>query len=188
MSRVEAVASTRGIGGGAQPVVVAKVTQKDVPVDIDAVGNVEASATIAVRTQITGTLVSMSFNEGDFVKKGSLLFTIDRRPLEAALQQAEANLVRDQALINQAEAQLARDASNAEYQTVNAKRQAELVERGILDRNSGDQARAQADATALAVTADRAAVESARAEAKPPIASSVTTASEPPAIITSASP
>jgi multidrug efflux system membrane fusion protein len=153
-----------GIGGGAQPVVVAKASQKDVPVDIDAVGNVEASATIAVRTQITGTLESMGFHEGDFVKKGSLLFTIDRRPLEAALQQAEANLVRDQALINQAEAQLARDASNAEYQTLNAKRQDELVQRGILDRNSGDQARAQADATALAVKADRAAVESARAE------------------------
>jgi membrane fusion protein, multidrug efflux system len=153
-----------GIGGGAQPVVVAKVSEKDVPVDIDAVGNVEASATIAVRTQITGTLESVGFHEGDFVKKGSLLFTIDRRPLEAALQQAEANRVRDQALINQAEAQLARDASNAEFQTLNAKRQAELVERGILDRNSGDQARSQADATALAVKADRAAVESARAE------------------------
>jgi multidrug efflux system membrane fusion protein len=153
-----------GFGGGAQPVVVAKVSQKDVPVDIDAVGNVEASSTIAVRTQITGTLESMSFHEGDFVKKGSLLFTIDRRPLEAALQQAEANLVRDQALVSQAEAQLARDASSAEYQTLNAQRQTQLVERGLLDRNTGDQARSQADGTTLAVKADRAAVESARAE------------------------
>jgi membrane fusion protein, multidrug efflux system len=84
-----------GFGGGAQPVVVATVSQKDVPVDIDAVGNVEASTTIAVRTQVTGTLESVGFHEGEFVKKGSLLFTIDRRPLEAALQQAEANLVRD---------------------------------------------------------------------------------------------
>jgi multidrug efflux system membrane fusion protein len=153
-----------GFGSGAQPVAVATVSQKDVPVDIDAVGNVEASTTIAVRTQVTGTLESVSFHEGDFVKKGSLLFTIDRRPLEAALQQAEANLVRDQALASQAEAQLARDASNAEYQTLNAKRQAELVQRGIVDRNTGDQARAQADATALAVKADRAALESAHAE------------------------
>ena len=153
-----------GFGGGAQPVVVGKASQKDVPVDIDAVGNVEASTTIAVRTQITGTLETMGFKEGDFVKKGSLLFTIDRRPLEAALQQAEANLVRDQALANQAEAQLARDASNAEYQSVNANRQAQLVEKGLVDRNTGDQARSQADATNLAVKADRAAVESARAE------------------------
>jgi membrane fusion protein, multidrug efflux system len=153
-----------GFGGGAQPVVVAKVSQKDVPVDIDAVGNVEASTTISVRSQVTGTLESVGFHEGDSVKKGALLFTIDRRPLEAALQQAEANLVRDQALINQAEAQLARDGSNAEFQTLNAQRQAELVKRGIVDRNTGDQARTQADATALAVKADRAAVESARAE------------------------
>jgi membrane fusion protein, multidrug efflux system len=153
-----------GFGGGAQPVVVATVSQKDVPVDIDAVGNVEASTTIAVRTQVTGTLESVGFHEGEFVKKGSLLFTIDRRPLEAALQQAEANLVRDQALTNQAEAQVARDASNAEYQTLNAQRQAQLVQRGIVDRNTGDQARSQADATVLAVKADRAAVESARAE------------------------
>jgi multidrug efflux system membrane fusion protein len=153
-----------GFGGGAQPVVVAKVSQKDVPVDIDAVGNVEASTTIAVRTQVTGTLESVGFHEGEFVKKGALLFTIDRRPLEAAVQQAEANLVRDQALISQAEAQLSRDASNAEFQTLNAQRQAQLVQRGIVDRNTGDQARAQADATALAVKADRAAVESARAE------------------------
>jgi membrane fusion protein, multidrug efflux system len=145
-------------------VAVAKVSQKDVPLDIDAVGNVEASATIAVRSQVTGTLESVGFHEGDFVKKGSLLFTIDRRPLEAALQQAEANLVRDQALTNQAEAQVARDASNAEYQTLNAQRQAQLVQRGIVDRNTGDQARSQADATVLAVKADRAAVESARAE------------------------
>ena len=153
-----------GAGGGPQPVVVAKTTQKDVPVDIDAVGNVEASATIAVRTQVTGILESVGFHEGDFVKKGALLFTIDRRPLEAALQQAEANLVRDQALASQAEAQLARDAANAEYQTVNSQRQSQLVERGLVDRNTGDQARSQADETALAVKADRAAVDSARAE------------------------
>jgi len=153
-----------GLSGGAQPVVVAKTTQKDVPVDIEAVGNVEASTTIAVRTQVTGTLESVGFNEGDFVKKGALLFTIDRRPLEAAVQQAEANLVRDQALISQAEAQLARDAADAEYQTLNSQRQAQLVARGIVDRNTGDQARSQADATGLAVKADRAAVDSARAE------------------------
>src|SRR5215470_14269377 len=73
-----------GFGGGAQPVVVAKASTKDVPVDIDAVGNVEASSTIAVRTQVTGTLESVGFKEGDFVRKGSLLFSIDRRPLEAA--------------------------------------------------------------------------------------------------------
>ena len=154
----------RGGRGGAQPVVVATVTQKDVPVDIEAVGNVEAFSTIAVRSQVTGTLERVGFSEGDFVKKGSLLFSIDKRPLEAALLEAQANLVRDRALVNQAEAQLARDTANAEYQSRNADRQAELVGKGILDRNSGDQARTQAETTALTVTADRATVESAKAQ------------------------
>jgi multidrug efflux system membrane fusion protein len=143
---------------------VAKVTQRNVPVEISAVGNVEASTLIAVRSQVTGTLERVGFHEGDFVKKGDMLFTIDRRPLEAALQQAEANLTRDQALLSQAEAQMNRDASSAEYQGLNADRQAQLVSRGIVSKDAGDQARAQADATALAVKADRAAIESAKAQ------------------------
>jgi multidrug efflux system membrane fusion protein len=153
-----------GRGNGPQPVVVAKASQKDVPVEIAAVGNVEASTMIAVRSQVTGNLEQIGFHEGDFVKKGAVLFTIDRRPLEASLQQAEANLVRDQSLVNQAEAQLSRDAANAEYQMVNADRQAQLVAKGIVPKDTGDQARSQADATSLAVKADKAAVDSAKAQ------------------------
>jgi len=147
-------------------VVVASATRKDVPVEISAVGNVEASTTIAVRSQVTGVLQQVGFHEGDFVKKDSVLFTIDPRPLQAALEQSQANLVRDQSLVNQAEAQLARDGSTAEYQNVSAQRQMQLVERGLLAKDAGDQAQSQADATALAVKADRAAVESARAQLK----------------------
>ena len=153
-----------GRGSGAQPVVVAKVTQRDVPIEIAGVGNVEASTMIAVRSQVTGVLEQVAFHEGDSVSKGAVLFTIDRRPLESTLEQAEANLVRDQALVNQADAQLARDASNAEYQNVSAQRQEQLVERGIVAKDAGDQSRAQAEATALAVKADRAAVDSAKAQ------------------------
>src|SRR5690242_2659295 len=98
----------RGGRGGTQPVVVAKVTSKDVPVEISAVGNVEAANLVQVRSQVTGVLEEVGFKEGDFVKKGQMLFSIDRRPLQSALQQAEANLVRDQALLNQAEAQMNR--------------------------------------------------------------------------------
>ena len=83
-----------GRGSGAQPVVVVAATRKDVPVEISAVGNVEASTNIGVRSQVTGVLEEIGFHEGDFVKKGSVLFTIDRRPLEAALEQSRANLVR----------------------------------------------------------------------------------------------
>ena len=121
----------RGGGGGAQPVVTAKVTQKDVPVDIAAVGNVEAYTTISVRSQVTGQLQQAFFHEGDVVKKGDKLFAIDPRPLEAALQQARGQPAsRDQALLNQAEAQLARDAANAEYQQLAAERQAAARRQG----------------------------------------------------------
>src|SRR5437899_348218 len=110
----------RGGDGGAAPIVTAKVVEKDVPVDIAAIGNVEAYATISVRSQVTGVLQDIAFHEGDFVKNGDLLFTLDRRPFEAALAQAVANLTRDKALLAQAEAQLGRDASNAEYQQLAA--------------------------------------------------------------------
>ena len=140
------------------------MSQRDVPIEIAAVGNVEASTMIAVRSQVTGVLEQVGFREGDFVKKGAVLFTIDRRPLESTLEQAEANLVRDEALVNQAEAQLARDASNADYQSVSAQRQEQLVERGIVAKDAGDQAKSQAEAFALAVKADKAAVESAKAQ------------------------
>ena len=108
----------RGDGGGAVPVVTTKVTERDVPVDLAAIGNVEAYTTISVRSQVTGLLQEAPFREGDFVKKGQVLFRIDRRPFEAALQQAEANLVRDQALLSQSEAQLARDCSTTSFETM----------------------------------------------------------------------
>lgn len=154
----------RGGRGGEAPVVTAKVTQKDVPVDISAIGNVEAYATISVRSQVTGQLQQIHFHEGDFVKTGQVLFTLDRRPFEAALAQAEANLNRDKALLAQAEAQLKRDASNAEYQQLSAERQAELKQRGIISRDMAEQVRAQADATHALVEADKASIESARAQ------------------------
>ena len=156
----------RGRGGdsGPAPVVTAKAAERDVPVDLAAIGNVEAYATISVRAQVTGQVQEISFREGDFVKKGEQLFTLDRRPFEAALAQAEANLTRDKALLAQSEAQLSRDAANAEYQQLTAERQAQLNTRGITSKDQADQARAQADATSAIVKADRAAVDSAKAQ------------------------
>ena len=154
----------RGGDGGAAPVVTTKVTEKDVPVDLAAIGNVEAYATISIRSQVTGQLNEVSFREGDLVRQGQLLFTLDRRPFEAALAQAEANLVRDKALLAQAEAQLARDAANAEYQQLTAERQGQLSQRGIISKDMAEQSRSQADATAAVVKADRASIDSARAQ------------------------
>ena len=154
----------RGADSGAAPVVTAKASEKDVPVDLAAIGNVEAYATISVRSQVTGQLQDVSFREGDFVKKDQVLFTLDRRPFEAALAQADANLTRDKALLAQAEAQLGRDAANAEYMQVAAERQTALTERGIVSKDMAQQARSQADATAALVKADKANIESARAQ------------------------
>jgi len=155
----------RGRGdAGAVPVVTTKVAERDVPVDLAAIGNVEAYTTISVRSQVTGVLQEAAFQEGDFVKKGQVLFRIDRRPFEAALQQAQANYVRDQALLNQAEAQLARDGANAEYSQLSAERQASLNKSGIVSKDVVEQSRAAAEAIASTVKADRAAIESARAQ------------------------
>jgi multidrug efflux system membrane fusion protein len=164
-SNQSAAASRRGGDPGAPvPVVTAKVAQKTVPVDIAAIGNVEASTTIVIQSQVTGTLIEVLFNEGDFVKKGQHLFTIDPRPFQAAVEQANANLTRDKALFAQAEAQLNRDAAQAEYTQVLSERNATLVEKGIVSKDVADQARSAADASRATVAADKAAVESARAQ------------------------
>src|SRR5262245_53303493 len=94
----------RGRGGTpAQPVLMAKAVKKNVPVLVEAIGNVEASSTVTVKAQVSGQLTQLHFREGDFVKIGDELVTIDPRPYQALLQQAEANLTRDTALLSQAE-------------------------------------------------------------------------------------
>jgi membrane fusion protein, multidrug efflux system len=86
-----------GRASGEVPVTVAKSAAHDVPVEIGAVGNVQAYSSVSIRSQITGRIVQVHFEEGQEVKKGDMLFTIDPRPFQAALNQAQANLERDQA-------------------------------------------------------------------------------------------
>ncbi|HWC61744.1 MAG TPA: efflux RND transporter periplasmic adaptor subunit [Verrucomicrobiae bacterium] len=83
--------------GPGVPVLVAKSATQDVPVEIHAVGNVQAYSSVSIRSQITGKIVQVHFQEGQEVKKDDLLFTIDPRPFDAALNQARADLERDQA-------------------------------------------------------------------------------------------
>src|SRR5262249_50772900 len=146
------------------PVVTGKVTQKDVPVDIAAIGNVEAYETVSVRSQVTGVVTEVLFREGDFVKANDHLFTIDPRPYQAMLDQAVANLTRDEALLGQAQAQLARDQAQSDYQRVTSERNGELVERGIISKDTAQQSEAAAKAIAATVKADEAAVASAKAQ------------------------
>lgn len=141
-----------GRGGGAQPVpvTVAQVVQKSMPIEIRVIGTAEAYSTVAVRSQITGQLTAVNFREGDDVRQGQVLFSLDRRPLEAALQQAQANLERDRA-----------QAANAESI---AKRYQDLAERGIATREQVDTSRSGAAALSATVEADRAAVENAKVQ------------------------
>ena len=151
----EAVQSTpqpqpgRG-GGAAVPIVTAIAARKPMPITISVIGTAEASSTVAVRAQITGELTSVAFQEGDDVQKGQLLFSLDKRPLEAALKQAEANLARDMA-----------QAANARSQ---AQRYEDLANRGIATKEQLETARTSATALDATVGADRAAVENARVQ------------------------
>src|SRR5208337_2891304 len=130
------------------PVLAAAAVQKDVPVRLTAIGNVEAYSTVDVNSRIGGQLVRVHFKEGHDVNKGDILFTIDPRPYEVALKQAEANLVRDTAQMDNARQQERR------YQ--------ELLKKGYVSQADYDQMRTNADALEATVTADKAAVENAR--------------------------
>ena len=152
----------KGMGGDA-PVTVAVATTKDVPVEIQVIGNVEAYTTISVKAQVTGQLMLSSFNEGDYVKKDDLLFTIDRRPLEAALNQATANEAHDEASLAQAQANQARDSAQAKYTDSQAAAYEQLFRDKVVSRDQADQLRANAEASKQLVAADQAAIESARA-------------------------
>src|SRR5262249_53129441 len=106
-----AQAAGRGANGGGAapvPVAIAKVEQKSMPLDISVIGTAEAYSNVAVHAQVTGQLTSVGFKEGDDVQQGQVLFTLDRRPLEGALAQAEAQLARDTAQANQAKSTAAR--------------------------------------------------------------------------------
>jgi multidrug efflux system membrane fusion protein len=153
----------KGMGCGDVPVTVAKATQRNVPVQIQVIGNVEAYSTISVKAQVTGQLEKAYFQEGNYVKRDDLLFTMDTRPLEAALNQAKANLAHDEAALGQAQANLARDEAQARYAASQASRYAQLLEQKIISRDQAEQVRANADAAAEAVAADRATIESSRA-------------------------
>jgi len=154
----------KGGAGGPVPVVVAKATQRDVPIEIPAVGNVEAISTISVRAQISGQVMGVFFEEGDYVKKGDKLFTIDARPYEAQLAQLDANMAKDTALLGQAEANLARDTAQQKYARATADRYAKLKAEGVVSQDQSEQQNSNADALGQALAADRAAIESAKAQ------------------------
>lgn len=130
------------------PVTVAKVEQKDVPLQLSAIGNVQAFSTVSIRALVGGQLTRVSFREGDDVRKGQQLFTIDPRPFEAALQQAQANLARDEAQYRNAQSE--------------AVRYADLVKKDYVTKEEYEKITSAAEAAKAVVAADHAALENAQ--------------------------
>ena len=147
----------------ASPVTVAKVELQTVPVEVVAIGSVEAYSTVDIKTMVSGELKKIHFTEGQDVKAGDLLFTVDPRPFQTALEQAEANLARDQAALRQAQANLDRDKAQAEFGRSQAKRYSEMVTEGVISPEQADQVLANAKALDEAVKADEAAIATAQA-------------------------
>lgn len=135
--------------------------QKTVPVQIKSIGNVEAFSTVQVKAQVGGQLMKVHFAEGQFVKKGDPLFTIDPRPFQATVNQIEANIQKDTAQVKQAQANLAKDSAQARNAEVEARRYAELLERGVVSREQYDSFRTNADALKATLEADKAVIHSA---------------------------
>ena len=130
------------------PVVVAAVRQHDVPMRLQAIGNVEAYTSVAVKSRVDGQILEVHFREGQEVKKGEVLFRIDPRPFEAALRQAEAQAQRDIASRDQAASQERR------YQ--------ELLEKNFVSKDAYAQYRTNAQTADATSKASQAALESAR--------------------------
>lgn len=145
------------------PVSIAKAAQEAVPTELRVVGTVDASSVVQVKSQVAGQLERVAFTEGQNIRKGDLLFVIDKRPFLEALRQAEASVGRDRAMIAQAEAVLARDSAQAKFAETDAARYAELSKAGVVSKSQYDQSRTSADVSREAARATQASIESAKA-------------------------
>jgi multidrug efflux system membrane fusion protein len=139
-------ASGRAVAGS--PVSVAAVLQKDMPLEIAAVGQVDSIATVSVKAQVGGEVTGVYFKEGQAVRKGDRLLTIDAAPFEIALKQAESVLEKDRALLRNAQADVAR--------------YADLVQKDYVTKQQYDTLVANRDVLTAAIKADEAGVANAR--------------------------
>src|SRR2546423_4317697 len=154
-------AAPQGFDRPTAPVSVTAAVMQDVPTYLDAIGKTVAREVVSIQPQVSGRITKINFTDGANVKKGDLLFTIDTRPFEANLRQAEANVSKDLAIKKQTEANLAKDVAQAKWCEVQVKRYGELIKSGVVPREQYEQLRATADSLNATVDADRAAVHSA---------------------------
>jgi len=148
------------------PVEMATATQTDVPIQVKSIGSVESISAVAVHSQVEGTLMAVHFTPGQEVKKGDPLFSIDPRPLQAMLAQASANLAKAVAAVDQGKQVLARDQAAATNARTIMRRDATLIENGVISREEYDNSVAASQAADATVRADQSAVDSLNAAAK----------------------
>jgi len=145
------------------PVAVDKAIEEAVPIQVRAVGNAEPYASVGVKSQISGPLLTVKFTEGTNVKAGDLLFEIEPQPFRDALRQAEAAGKQHEAELRVAEANLARSRAQLKNAQADASRYEQLSREGISTRMQEEQVRTAAEVAAQSVRADEAAIEGSRA-------------------------
>ena len=139
-----------GAGRPPAPVVVATSEERDVPIQVSAIGNVEAFQMVQIRSQVNGQVDQILFKEGEDVRKGQLLVRLDRRPFQADLEKALSQQKHDEA--------------QAENSRLQADRYSALEKQGVVSHEQADQVRTQAKADASAVEADKATVQASRVQ------------------------
>jgi multidrug efflux system membrane fusion protein len=145
------------------PVSIESAVQQMVPIEVQAVGNVEPYSSVQVKAQVGGPLLSVRFTEGANVKQGDLLFEIDPRPFRETLRQAEAAVMKDQAQMRLLEANLARSRAQLKNAQAEAARYEQLSKEGISTRMQEDQVRTAAEVAEQTLKSDEAAIEGIRA-------------------------
>ena len=162
---------------GIPVVTVAKVSQKTVPVQLQAIGHAQAEATVSVTPQVGGQVTGIYFKKGQDVKKGQLLVTLDDRTQVAAIQQAQGTLARDLAQVQQAratlnkdstqvgqaQANLAKDQAQAQLARSEATRYNDLYKQGAVSQDQAQQYSTTKQADTATLRADRQAIANAQA-------------------------
>jgi membrane fusion protein, multidrug efflux system len=150
----------------AAPIRAVPALASDVPLDVAAVGNVEAISSVDVKSRVAGQILRVHFQEGQNVETGELLFEIDPEPFERQIAQIQADLGKDQALEVQARANVAKDEAMLKQTQASANRALELEKEGIFSKEQTEQLVATNSSTLASLDADKAAVESAVASIK----------------------
>jgi multidrug efflux system membrane fusion protein len=150
----------------AVPVRVVRAVAQDVPLEVTAVGNVEALNSVEVKARIAGQVKRVAFEEGQSVVKGQLLFTIDQDTLERQAAEQQAELERDAAMEQQARAVVARDAASEKQSKSEAEIAVQLGTLGVLSQQRVDQMVTTSETSRASLGSDQATVQAAAGSIK----------------------